>query len=135
MPAKDRLHDNVVHALEKADWKIVREQFGIALESRTIWIDLRAQKEQENLVILVEVKDFDRTGSPVHYLANALGQYLLYRSALILTDDPTPLYMALPISSYNRIMTEDIGQDVIQRYDLRLIVFNPLTEEIVQWIP
>ena len=59
MPAKDKYHDTVVIALEKAGWTIADEQILLAIDNRHLWVDIQASKEDEARVILVEVKGFE----------------------------------------------------------------------------
>jgi len=100
---------------------------------RRLWIDIRAVKQNENLSILVEVKGFD-SPSQVEYLAGAVGKYVLYSSILSELRSNERLYLAVPELAYNGIISEKVGQSVMKRVEIRLIVFDPEREEIVQWI-
>jgi hypothetical protein len=135
MPAKDHYHHAVIQALENAGWTITAEQVGIVLEERRLWIDIRAMNQERNLAILVEVKGFENMPSPVDYLAHSIGKYVLYRSVLHFLDISTPLYMAVPVAAYNGILSEVIGQQTVTQSDVKLIVFDPVSEEIIEWIP
>lgn len=73
--------------------------------------------------------------SPVNYLAEAVGKYVLYRAALNYGKVTTPLYMAVPTMAYTGILDEDLGQQAIIAAGIILIVFDPIEEEIIQWIP
>jgi hypothetical protein len=134
LPAKDRYHDTVIRALKKAGWTITSEQFPIVVEDRHLWVDIRAEKEQERLAILVEVKGFENTPSPVEYLASATGKYSLYLAALDYVGSPIPLYMAVPMPAYNGILSEELGKLALGRVKMHLIIFDSESEEIVQWI-
>lgn len=81
MPAKDRYHDVVVRALEKDGWSVTDEQLLVVMDERRLWIDIRATKEMEQRVVRVEVKGFENMPSPVDYLADAIGKYVLYQAA------------------------------------------------------
>jgi hypothetical protein len=135
LPAKDRFHDHVVTALERAGWTITHEQVAVVLEKRRLWIDIRAVKDDEDLIALVEVKGFENMPSPIDYLADAVGKYVLYRSSLDYLGIETPLYMAVPTAAYEGILSERVGQEALQRANVQLIVFDPLLREIVQWNP
>lgn len=113
MPAKDGYHDTVVRALSKGGWTIVSEQVALILEERRLWIDIRAAKESENAIILVEVKGFERAPSPVEYLANATGKYALYQAVLDYLGIDIPLYMAVPEAAYHGILSEEIGRQAL----------------------
>ena len=135
MPAKDRYHDAVVHALIKDGWTIAAEQLFIRLAGRRLWIDIRAVKASEQLAIVVEVKGFENMPSPVDYLADAVGKYVLYLGALDSVSIDAPLYMAIPVVAHQGILSEEIAQRAMQRVGIKLIVFDPVGEEITQWMP
>lgn len=134
MPAKDRYHDTVVRALQKDGWIIEAEQVIVIIENRWLWIDIGVIKADENRSVLVEVKGFQNMPSPVEYLASAVGKYVLYRAVLDFLQIETQLYMAVPVEAFNGILSEEIGQQVIQRANIHLVVFDPYEEAIAQWI-
>lgn len=133
MPAKDRLHDTVVRALQKEGWS-TKDQIEIVIRKRRLWIDIRAIHANQTYMVLLEVKGFERMPSPIEYLALAVGKYVLYRAALERSSVTHPLYMAVPLSAYRGILSEPIGQVIRKREAIKLMVFDPETEEIVQWI-
>lgn len=45
------------------------------------------------------------------------------------------LYLAVPTAARAGIFSEPLARQAIVAVDLRLMVFDPTTEEIVQWIP
>jgi len=91
MPANDRYHDVVIRALVKAGWRVIAEQAAVLIGGRRLWIDIEAAKGSDSLSILVEVKGFENMPSPVNYLAEAVGKYVLYRAALNYGKVTTPL--------------------------------------------
>lgn len=133
MPAKDRYHDAVKRALEKDGWSIQYDQFTVILPEQFLWIDIYAEKPSENIAVLIEIKGF--TGSsPIEALASAVGKYVLYRTALESTGINVPLYLAAPISAFDSILSETIGRGLINALNIRLLVFRPGEEAILQWI-
>lgn len=134
MPAKDYYHDTVIHALRKAGWTLIKEQITIIVEDRRLWIDIRASGKAADLAVLIEVKGFERMPSPVEYLANAAGKYAMYRAVLNYLKIDLPLYMAVPVSAYRGILSEEIGIQTLKHNQIRLLVFDPEREEIVRWI-
>ena len=134
MPNKDRYHDTVKRALQKDGWVVTGEQIRITYGDRNLWVDLRAENEGSEPIILVEVKELDEVKSAVEALASALGKYLIYRMGLEDTNTNIPLYLAVTEASYNTILATRMGQQVIERYKILLLVFNPEQEEIIQWI-
>jgi hypothetical protein len=135
VPAKDRYHDVVVRALQKDGWTIIAEQIALSMPARRLWIDIRAQKEAQNALILVEVKGFETLASAVAYLADAIGQCVLYQAILEYVGIPDPLYMAVPAAAFTGILGEEIGRQAIRKAQIRVIVFDAEQEEIVRWIP
>jgi XisH protein len=135
MPAKDRYHDTVIRALIKDGWTITAQQVAVAVPGRRLWIDLRAIKTSDSMVVLIEVKGFEKMPSPVDYLAAVVGQYVLYRAALDFVGLSTPLYLAVPTAAYEGILGEALGKQAVEIVGIRIVLFDPITEEIVQWIP
>ncbi|MEC4806813.1 MAG: XisH family protein [Jaaginema sp. PMC 1079.18] len=138
MPAKDLYHETVKIALTKDGWTITDDPLKIEVGSRSIYIDLGARKllgaEKQGRKIAVEIKSF-LAPSPVSELEKALGQYELYSLILEDEDPERLLYLALSDRIFNDFFTEEIGQRVLRKKNLRVIVFDPSTEEIVRWIP
>lgn len=134
MPAKDRYHDAVKRALEKDGWYVVQEQYVLKTGRRRLLVDLQAENRSRLITILVEVKGLDTSPSEVTELADAIGKYVLYETILEKERINLPLYLAVPISAYNGIMSEDIGISIRQKLAMRLIVFDLEQEEIVLWI-
>jgi glucose-6-phosphate 1-dehydrogenase len=137
MPSKDIYHDTVKKALEKDGWLITKEQLKLTIGSRTLYVDLAADKilaaEKEGRKIAVEIKSF-LSPSPVDDLEKALGQYVLYCDILEEQEPERILYLAVPNAVFEEIFSEPVGQMAIKKQRLRLLTFNPRKEEIVQWI-
>ncbi|NJL53802.1 MAG: fatty-acid synthase [Chloroflexaceae bacterium] len=134
VPAKDKHHDAVVNALRKAGWTTIDEQVMIILEERRLWIDLQIARPDQDGAILIEIKGFENMPSPVEYLAQAIGKYRLYLSVLNYLKIDHPLYMAVPEAAYRGILSEAIGQQTLQQNAVKLLVFDPEAEEIIEWI-
>ncbi|MEG3931270.1 MULTISPECIES: XisH family protein [unclassified Microcoleus] len=136
MPAKDFFHNTVKTSLEKDGWSITDENLFIEVEDVDFYIDLTAEKilvaEKTGKKIAVEVKSF-LGASDVTEFHSALGQCLNYRSALRLTEPERTLYLAVPEDVYNEFFSRRFIQRVIVEHQLKLLIFNPTQEEIVQW--
>lgn len=135
MPAKDRYHDAVVRALVKNGWTITTEQMLVRFVERRLWIDIQAAKASEQLVIVVEVKGFESMPSPVDYLADAVGKYVIYLCALDYARLDARLYMVVPIVAYEGILNEEIGRRAIQKANIDIMVFDPEREDVIRWSP
>ena len=64
----------------------------------------------------------------------ALGQYLNYRVVLKLKEPERILYLAVPLEIYESFFPRQLPQLSLQEYQLKLIVFDPIAQEIVRWI-
>lgn len=45
------------------------------------------------------------------------------------------LYLAVPVEVYENFFRLEFGQIAIRRYQLKLIVYDPYKEVIIQWLP
>ncbi len=63
----------------------------------------------------------------------ALGQFFNYRIMLEVNQPDRLLYLAVPLETYETFFQSQFAQMAVERYQLKLIVYEPVTEEIVQW--
>ncbi len=132
MPAKDDVHEAAVNSLIADGWAITKQHIAIMVDKRRLFVDIRAARQSET--IYVEVKGFE-ADSQANALGEALGQYLLYRFAMDYVGLEVPLFLAVPISAYEGIWSELLGKITLQGGRIKLIVFDPEKQELVQWIP
>ncbi|MEI7771275.1 MAG: element excision factor XisH family protein [Chloroflexales bacterium] len=139
MPAKDRIHDQVKHALIADGWTITSENYTIRIDERNVVIDIFAERgllaaRRNDEHIAVEVKSF-LGPSPVNDLRDAIGQYILYRSVLRRADPHRMPYLAVDSAAAAGILSEPIGQAILHDEHVRLIVVDIQQERIIEWIP
>jgi len=138
MPARDFYHDVVKSALIADGWTITDDPLKLHVGKKDLFVDLGAERllaaDKEGRKIAVEVKSF-LGASEVADLENALGQYVLYREILAETEPDRLIHLAVSVEIYEEVFKEPIGQLVLRRAHLRLIVFDPEKGVIVQWIP
>lgn len=135
MPTQDLQHQVVVRAMRKDGWQIEKEQVYIRFGTRRLWVDLRASKS-DSTIVLVEIKGFDANASAVEALAQAVGQYTIYRAALRFREMTNiPLYLAVPQHIYLTIFNEPIGDWTRREAAINLLIYDVEREEIVEWIP
>ena len=137
MPAKDLLHNSAKNSLEKDGWIVTQESFHIKLSPKVeVYIDMVAEKviaaEKMGQKIAVEVKSFLGV-SAISEFHLAVGQFLNYRLALQQVEPERILYLGIPLDAYNQFFSDSFIQSAIQEYRIRLMVFNPVREEIVLW--
>lgn len=137
MPAKDIYHQIVKDALIKDGWTITDDPLKLTIGSRSLYVDLGAEKllaaQKDNQKIAVEIKSFI-SPSPINDLENALGQYILYQNILQSAEPDRILYLAIRAEIYHDLFSEPIGQLLLNNKQIKLIVFNPKTQELVKWI-
>lgn len=137
MPAKDIYHDVVVQALINEGWEITDDPLSLSYGSRELYVDLGAEKtaiaaQKDNRKIAVEIKSFLQS-SPIRDLEEAVGQYQVYQSILSEIEPERSLYLAIPQRTYESIFTEKIGQLIIVRLKIKLIVFDEKIARIILW--
>lgn len=138
MPAKDLYHDTVIAALTSDGWTITDDPLQLRYQKRDLYVDLAAERspvaaEKEGIKIAVEIKSF-LNKSQVEALQEALGQFLMYREILAEIETERVLYLAVPKHIYEGILSEPLGRLMIDRSQLRLLVFSVKEERILKWI-
>jgi hypothetical protein len=137
MPARDVYHNAIKKALIKDGWKITADPYKIKYKDAELFADLAAEKiiaaERNDLRIVVEVKSF-LSPSPMQDFQLALGQYILYRNLINLTEPDYRIYLAIKESVYENFFIRESVKEVIHINHILLIVVDTDREEIRQWI-
>jgi len=136
MAAKDRFHDAVKQALLKDSWVITADPLILKIDKVKFEVDLAAEKvfaaEKAGQKIAVEIKSF-LSPSAVADFHSALGQFLNYRLGLQMTEPDRTLYLAIPIDIFESFFQERFTQEAIRQYQVKLIVYEPIQEVIIEW--
>ncbi|MEA5468479.1 XisH family protein [Spirulina sp. 06S082] len=137
MSAKDIFHHAVRSALVKEGWKISHDPLTITSEDITFFVDLGGEclitAERDSKKIAVEIKSFLRD-SMMPDFHTAIGQVLNYHLALSKVEPERVLYLAIPNDVYESFFSKQFVKRAIKHHQIKLIVFNPDTEEVVQWL-
>lgn len=137
MPAKDIYHSQVINALTKDGWIITHDPLRLQWGPKDMYVDLGAEQmvaaEKQGRKIAVEIKSFIGP-SEIEDLKNAIGQFILYRAVMQKTEPERQLLLAVRQTTFLELFDEPIGQLLVESERIKLIVFNPVTEEIVQWV-
>lgn len=138
MPALDRLHTTVRHALEKDGWSVTHDPLTLRAGSRSLYIDLGAEKllaaEKGARRIAIEIKTFIGP-SLIADLQQAVGQFVMYEAVLARIEPGRELYLAVPDEVLDTVLADDIGALMVEQTLTRVVSFSPRTEEVVRWIP
>lgn len=134
--AKDVFHKAVKTALQKDGWTITHDPYPLAVGGVEMYVDLGAEQllgaEREGNKIAVEIKSF--TGpSTISEFHTAHGQFMDYRYALEEEESDRVLYLAVPEKIYTAFFSLRFIQIVVERSQLRLLIYNPEQEVIVLW--
>jgi hypothetical protein len=137
MPAKDFFHDHVKNALIKDGWTITDDPLHLKWGGKDLYVDLGAEQllaaEKANKRIAVEIKSF-LGPSDMADLESALGQFELYSVLLGEIEPDRQLYLAVSEDIWIELFQEPLGQLLLAKKPLRVLVFDPEREVIVQWI-
>ena len=126
------------HALERDGWTITHDPLRLSVRRRKLYVDLGAERllaaEKGVRKIAVEIKTFAGP-SDVRDLEDALGQFVLYEHALRRIEPDRSLYLAVPDAAWQLVFADSLGEILIDDNVLRVVVFDPVKEEVVRWIP
>ena len=139
---KDFYHQHVVEALIKDGWKITHDPFYVPIGNRRGYIDLGAEKsiigaEKESAdgleQIAVEIKSFI-SKSDLNDFEGALGKFQLYFYALEDLEPDRILFLAIPLAFYNRFFSDTFFTKLIQKANLKILIFDEEDKTINSWI-
>jgi hypothetical protein len=90
-------------------------------------------RQKKGQRIAVEIKTFGGI-SEMLALEQAIGQYFVYLAVIAETKPEYRLYLAIHSIVFFDLFEETLGQLLLQKYQLSLIVFDPEQEVILEWI-
>ncbi len=110
----------------------------LAFGRTNVYIDLGAESaigaERGGEKIAIEVKGF-RSPSGVADLEDAIGQYMLYGVVLERAEPDRTLWLAVPTIAYDAVFRGSDTRDLVMpKLNIRLLVIDPATQRITQWI-
>lgn len=137
MPQKDTFHQTVINALQKQGWNVAFDPLFVPTEGGVnFFIDLGVTSvigvEKNGRYVAVEIKSFNET-SLLHSFYEILGQYLMYEMALEEQEQSWELYIAITTSGFQKLGNAPIFKRAIQKFRMNFIIFDPLSQTILQW--
>ncbi|MCG3145306.1 MAG: hypothetical protein HONDAALG_02895 [Gammaproteobacteria bacterium] len=134
---KDIFRQAVIRALEKDGWRITDDPLNV----RWPRTDLPLHPEGERLIgaekdterIAIAVTSFLGPSQMVD-LYSALGEFMLYQYALRGNEPPRRLFLAIRDDVYASIFQSPEGEELRAKEKIRILVFDPLDEEVVRWL-
>lgn len=135
MPARDIYHDAVKNALVKEGWIITDDPLHLKWGQKDMYVDLGAKQllaaEQGSKKIAVEIKSFV-SPSEMADLKDAIGGFIIYPAVIHCLEPERTLYLAVRDSVFTALFEEPIGTLLRETENLKLLVFNPEMERIIQ---
>ena len=111
----------------------IQQIFDVNPVESVVKLDRSLVAERGSQKIAVEIKTFLRP-SFVRELENALGQYILYRNLLSVTDPERELYLAVSDRIYNNFFQKKASQFIVNQNQILIVVIEIQSEVISQWI-
>lgn len=137
MSAKDFYHGSVVRALLKDGWVITHDPYTLSFGRKNVFVDLGAERilgaQKDGEKIAIEIKSF-QGASDLRELETAIGQFVFYRSLLSRVEPQRQLFLAVPNLVYINTFDEPIVKPVVEDTEIKLVIFDPVQEQIVKWI-
>ena len=81
---------------------------------------------------MVEIKSF-LSRSPMREFETTLGQYLIYKTFLSLTNPEHTVYLAISNKIYEKFFTQVAIELILEKYQVLLLIVDINKEEIIQW--
>jgi hypothetical protein len=136
MPAYNQCHPQVVRTLEREGWEVRRSPLFLDSGERTLFVDLelvRKTQDQDERIMVVEVKCFPPSSAETTELYVSLGQYLVYRGLFAQNHIDAYLYLAVPIHTYEGVF-HDLARSLLDALQIKLVIIDLDREVIVQWL-
>jgi hypothetical protein len=137
MPAQDLYHDVVRDALRKDGWRITHTalQLKVKAESRAeeLWEGPWLIADKDERKVAVAVDSFVGHSNLVD-ITQTWRQLGLSRPQLHAMDADRVVYLAVRQATYSACFAGGEGELVLAKEHMRLLVFDPRTEAIIQWV-
>lgn len=138
MPARDLDYQHVRRVLTADGWTITHDPLRLRYGVRDLYVDLGAERllaaDKGPVKIAVEIKSF-AGASIVDDLEKAIGQFTLYLAVLERIEPQRILYLAVSTAVYDEVFNEPLGQLLLAKGPIKLLVYHSEQESITQWTP
>ena len=136
MPALDKCQQQVVNALQKEGWQLLKSPYNVFTIYRTIYIDIAMSKGQngtQQQIIVIEIKCFPDPNSTTRDVYTSIGQYLIYRVMLESMEMANNLYLAVPDAIFNAVFDEAVMK-VVKADRIKMVIVDLDAEAVTRWI-
>lgn len=137
MSRRDAFHFSLRRAIEKDGWTVTDDPLVLVLRQTLLKADLGAEKffaaERQDRKIAIEIKEF-KSASVISELEKTIGQLQFYQWALEEQEPERQLFLAVNQEVYLKHFRKQIFQLAIQRNKINLLIYDPVREEVLQWL-
>jgi hypothetical protein len=93
-------------------------------------------EQTDHRILIVEVKCFPPSRSIVDEFYHAIGQVIVYQTALDLADIPFTLYLAVPLHVFDEVLNQgDVLREALLHVKIKaVVVVDLVNEELVTWL-
>ena len=137
MPTQDLYHDVVRDALRKDGWRITHTALQLKARAESgageLWEGPWLIADKDERKVAVAVNSFVGRSSPAD-LTQMWSQLALARLQLHAMDADRVVYLAVRQATYSACVAGTEGDLLLAKEHMRLIVFDPRAEVIVQWV-
>ena len=138
MPTQDLYHDVVRDALRKDGWRITHTALQLKARAEAsageLWEGPWLIADKDERKVAVAVSSFVGRSNPADIL-QTWRQLALSRSRLYTMDSDRVVYLAVRQATYSACFGGTEGDLLLEKEHMRLLVFDPRAEVIVQWVP
>lgn len=137
MPAIDSCEPPILRALQKDGWHVFGKPHLIYTDEHHVFADFSLQRvteDQMQQIVIAEVKCFSNPQDDLQELYTAIGQYIFYRSALLIMESSTLLYLAIPVHVYTRLSDEPAVLLAFRESQIKVVIVDVEAEEVIQWL-
>jgi hypothetical protein len=135
--AVDSCEPEVITALEKQGWRLVKRPVAFRSGKRSVYADLglsRTTEDGDEFIVIVEVKCFTNPDDDLQEFYKAVGQYALYQELAEEIPYISTVYLAIPDEAYERLLNTYNVIRVFQSNRVNLVIIDISELEVVQWI-
>lgn len=137
MPTRDLYYDLVKNALRKDGWRVTSDALPLtrraATDTAEPWTTQLLAADKDERKIAVAVHSFIGC-SDLTTIAQALAQLALSRPRVHAVEATRVLYLAVRQATYATCFAAPEGVRLLARQPTPLLVFDPRTETVVQWV-
>jgi hypothetical protein len=139
MSAIDRCEPETIRAFEKDGWTIRERPFVIRMTPKQFFFaDVSFEKNVngrgENIIV-VEIKCFSNPMSDMDEFYRAVGQYIVYRTVMLLNNIAGRIYLSIPKDAYERFVRLPLFAEALRSAHISYVIIDLEQEEIVAWNP